>query len=208
MVAHDTFSTRGRNPTRTWPHLTCTTLFFSRVNRKQKREAAARVNPSRRPSCYLRLLRPGIDGSSPHLLAALAVGGGGDLESAFGVVARFLMVEFAFGLPSGIGMVVAMMPHWNKVSPDSPYLVNVSSVGEGPVRIGDVRSIGFYWILVVSVSFSGSCSLVYGGTSSISSFVLVYGKIRFLQPSGLVWRIASLQTMFHLCLVDLVVHDG
>ena len=108
------------------------------------------------------------------------------------------------------------MAHWNKVSPASPYLVNVSSVGEGPVRVAAVRSVGLHWILAVGVSFKGICSLIYGGTSSISSFVWVYGKVRFLQPSGLVVEDCDPalllgvcpQPMFHLRLFDLVVRCG
>ena len=86
------------------------------------------------------------------------------------------MLGFGFGLHNGISVVVATMASWNKVSPASPYLVNVSGVGEEAVRVGAIKSVGFLWILTVGVSFKGSCSLVYGGTSSISSFVWIYGK--------------------------------
>ena len=43
------------------------------------------------------------------------------------------MLGIGFGLHSGIGMVVAMMASWNKVSPASLYLVNISDVDEGVV---------------------------------------------------------------------------
>ena len=122
------------------------------------------------------------------ILAALAAGGGGDLGPTLGVVTRSLMLGFGFGfdLHSGIGVVVATMASWNKVSPASPYLVNISCIGEGAVRVGVVRSVDFLWILIIGVLFKGSFSLVYGGTSSMSSFVWICGKVRFLQPSGLV----------------------
>ena len=106
-----------------------------------------------------------------------------------------------------------MTSHWNKVSPTSPHLVNVSRVDQRPVRVGVVRSVGFHWILTVGVSFKGSYSLVYGGRSSISSFVRIYGKVRFLQPSGLIVEDCKTVLLlglcplpiFHLRLFDLVV---
>ena len=62
-----------------------------------------------------------------------------------------------FILPSGIGEVVAMMAGWNKISLDSPYPANIqSSVGEGLVRVSDARSVEFFWILSVGVSFKRS----------------------------------------------------
>ena len=45
---------------------------------------------------------------------------------------------------SDIVEVVAAMMHWNKVCPVSPYLVNVSGIGEGLVRVGAVRFVGLY----------------------------------------------------------------
>ena len=96
------------------------------------------------------------------------------------------MLGCGFGLHSDVGVVVVTMSSWNKVSPVSPYLVNISGVGEGAVRIGAIRSVGFLWILTVAVSFKGSCSPVYGGTCSISLFVWIYGKVRFLQSYELV----------------------
>ena len=86
------------------------------------------------------------------------------------------MLGFGFGLHDGISVVVATVAFWNNVSPASLYIINVSGVGEGAARVGVVKFVGFLWILTVGVSFKGSCSLVYGGTSSISSFVWIYGK--------------------------------
>ena len=84
------------------------------------------------------------------------------------------------------------------------------------VIVGIVKSVGFQWILVVSVSFKERCSVVFGGTFLIFSFFWVYGKLRFLQPFGLVvddCKSALLfgvcpQLMFHLRLFDLVVRGG
>ena len=120
----------------------------------------------------------------PHLIATLVVGGGGDLGHVLGVVGRSLMLKFFFGLVGGIDEVVATMAHWNNVSPASPYLINVSGVGEEAMRVGVVRLFSFLWILTVGVSFKGSCLLVYGGTYVISLFVLIYGKVRFLVGEG------------------------
>ena len=73
------------------------------------------------------------------------MGGVGDLVPSLNVVTRFLMLgfDFGFGLHSGIDGVVATMASWNKVSPASAYLVNVSGVGEGVVRVGAVRFVDF-----------------------------------------------------------------
>ena len=72
------------------------------------------------------------------------VGGGGDLVPTLGTVTRSLMLGFSFSLHIGIGVVVATMAFWNKVSSTSPYLVNIFGVGEGAVGVGAVRSIGFH----------------------------------------------------------------
>ena len=49
------------------------------------------------------------------------------------------------------------------------------------------------------MSFNASYSLVYGETSSISSFVLVCGKVRFFQPSELVVDDCKLVLLFGVC---------
>ena len=84
------------------------------------------------------------------------------------------------------------------------------------MRVGAVRSVGLQCILAVGVSLKGTCLLVYGGTSLISSFIWVYGKVRFLQPSRLVVENCKPvlllgvcpQPMFHLRLFDLVLRGG
>ena len=73
-------------------------------------------------------------------------------------------------LPSGIYEVVVTLAHWNTVW-DS----------EGTVVI----SVRFLWILQVGVSFKRNRLLVCGATYLIFSCVWLCGKVRFLQPSGL-----------------------
>ena len=53
------------------------------------------------------------------------------------------MLGFGFGLHDGISVVVATMASWNKVSPASPDLINVSGGVEGEVRVGAVRIVLF-----------------------------------------------------------------
>ena len=150
------------------------------------------------------------------MTVALAVGGGGDVGPVLGTVTRSLILGFGFGLHGSIDVVVATLASWNKVYSASPYLVNVFGVGEEAMRVGVVRLFGFLWILTVGVSFKGSCLLVYGGTSPIASFVWIYNKVMFLQPSGLVvedCKSALLlgvcpQPMFYLRLFDLIVRGG
>ena len=75
-----------------------------------------------------------------ELTGDLVARGGGDLGLALGVVARWLILEFNFGHHSGINKVVATMAYCNKVSPASPYFVNVFGVDEEPVRV----CVGFF----------------------------------------------------------------
>ena len=104
--------------------------LLKRTKSEKKTEVAARVYPSRHCRCHLPPPSPpsNFDGSPPPLTAALAVGGGGDLGPALGAVTRSLMLGFGFGLHDGIGVVVATMASWNKVSLASPYLVNISGI--------------------------------------------------------------------------------
>ena len=101
---------------------------------------AARVYRRRLPPSFS---SPDFDGSLPPLTVVLAVGVGGDLRPALSPITRSVMLDFDFGLHSGIGVVVATMASWNNVSPASPYLINVSGVGEEAVRVRDVRSVSF-----------------------------------------------------------------
>ena len=58
-------------------------------------------------------------------------------------------------------------------------------VSDKPVRVGAAKFVRFLWILTVGVSFKKSCSLLYGASFFIYLFILVRGKIMFVQPSTL-----------------------
>ena len=73
--------------------------------------------------------------------------------------------------------------------------MNVSSVGEEPVRIGDVIYVGLKLILSVDVSLNGICLLVYDGTFFISLFIWVSSTIWIgggvLQARGATWVVST-----------------
>ena len=108
----------------------CRTHAFGIPQPQEDRGGDRGFNPSRR------CIRPRIDCSPPPMVATMVTGG----------------CRVCFGLPSGIDEVV-MMAHLNKVSPASPYIINVSSVKKGPVSVGVAKSVGSLWILAVGESF-------------------------------------------------------
>ena len=121
--------------------------------------------------------------------------------------------DFGFGLYSGIDVVVAVMASWNNVSPASPYLVNVSGVDKGAVRVGVIRYVVFSmdldsWCVIQGKLFTGLWWNIFD-----ASFVWIYGNVWFLQPSGLVvedckstllLRVCP-QPMFYLRLFNLII---
>ena len=107
-------------------------------------------------------------------------------------VARPLKLEVEFGLTNGISEVVVMMAHWNKVYSVSPYLVNISGIGEGLESVGAIRSVVLHWILTVCVSFKGSYSLsMVGYLWSLRSFGSTV-RSGFFNPLNWWLRIGSL----------------
>jgi hypothetical protein len=86
------------------------------------------------------------------------------------------LLGLVFGI---IDEVVWTMTRWNKVSPAFPYLAVVrSGVGEGPVRVWSVRSVGSLQILVAVHKFiKESSQMVFFTSILTSSFGPFYCKV-------------------------------